>query len=359
MARECPAGGGNPGAGEAARKNRDASFVGIPAAVRKQKTPVPGNGAGLPARIDRARALLAEARTAAKVLEARAAAKAAAEYAKVVKAGTDAQAQCFLIVKHAEMRLVEEVRAAREQGEVARHGGHREINIKHRAAVLDPATLDEIGISQQRFSEWGKVYDAGGVATIEEVVQSAIAEGRAPTNADVIRATSDPHYRTAFTGENEWYTPAEYIEMARQCMGGIDVDPASSEIAQRTVRADRFFTREDDGLAQEWHGRVWLNPPYARGEIEPFIEKLLGELDAGRATQAILLTHNYTDTGWFHAAAARCSAICFTRGRVRFVGATGEIAAPTQGQAFFYFGTGIERFRSTFGGAGLAIGMRQ
>ena len=76
------------------------------------------------------------------------------------------------------------------------------------------------------------------------------------------------------------------------------------------------------------------------------------EVNAGRATEAILLTHNYTDTGWFHAAAGRCAVLCFTRGRIRFVGASGEIAAPTQGQAFFYFGPGLDRFRASFGSFG-------
>jgi hypothetical protein len=61
---------------------------------------------------------------------------------------------------------------------------------------------------------------------------------------------------------------------------------------------------------------------------------------------------NYTDTGWFHAAAVQCAELCFTRGRIRFVGASGEIAAPTQGQAFFYLGPGRERFRSSFASFG-------
>ena len=135
-------------------------------------------------------------------------------------------------------------------------------------------------------------------------------------------------------------------------MGSIDLDPATAPIAQKTVRAARFFTRDDDGLRHDWRGRIWLNPPYAQPDISRFIDKLLAEIGAGRATQAILLTHNYTDTGWFHAAAATCAAICFTRGRIRFVSATGEIAAPTQGQAFFYFGSGTDRFRKTFGGFG-------
>ncbi|MFZ1413504.1 MAG: hypothetical protein WAS73_02835, partial [Defluviicoccus sp.] len=181
----------------------------------------------LPGLIDRARARLAEARTSAEVLEARAAAKAALEYARVTKAAKEAHADCFLIIKYAEMRLVEEVRAARERGEVARNGGDRKVEIKPRAPDTDraasesgisprtpgtdPATLDELGISSQRFAEWSEVYDAGGETTIREAAQAALDEGRAPTSADIQRAVKGGHFRARFTGENEWYTPAPYV----------------------------------------------------------------------------------------------------------------------------------------------------
>ncbi|MDG4603633.1 MAG: DNA N-6-adenine-methyltransferase [Defluviicoccus sp.] len=322
----------------------------------------------LPALIDRARSRLAEARTSAEVLEARAAAKAALEYARVTKAAKEAHADCFLIIKYAEMRLVEEVRAARERGEVARRGGDRKSRINVRTSDFDRpgsesginvrtpdfgcAALDELGLSRQRFAEWSEVYDAGGEAVVDEAIQAALDEGRAPTNADVQRAVKGGHFRSHFTGENEWYTPAPYVEAARACLGAIDLDPATAPAAQATIRAARFFTRDDDGLKHEWHGRIWLNPPYAQPDITRFIVKLLAEISAGRATEAILLTHNYTDTGWFHAAAGQCAALCFTRGRIRFVGASGEIAAPTQGQAFFYFGPGLERFRTSFASFG-------
>ena len=313
---------------------------------------VNGAACSLPALIDRARNRLAEARTSAEILEVRVAAKAALHYAKLLEAANETQADCLLLIKRAEMRLVEEVRAAREQGEVARNGGDRKSGISVRAPDTDPATLDELGLSRQRFAEWSEVYDAGGEAVVDEAIQAALDEGRAPTNADIQRAVKGSHFRSHFTGENEWYTPAPYVEAARACLGSIDLDPATAPAAQATIRAARFFTRDDDGLKHEWRGRIWLNPPYAQPEIARFIEKLLLEVNAGRATEAILLTHNYTDTAWFHAAAGQCTALCFTRGRIRFVGACGEIAAPTQGQAFFYFGPGLERFRETFGGFG-------
>jgi phage N-6-adenine-methyltransferase len=155
---------------------------------------------------------------------------------------------------------------------------------------------------------------------------------------------------TQGTGENEWYTPGEYLAMAREVLGEIDLDPASSDEAQGIIEAAHYFTKADDGLAQEWHGRVWLNPPYAQPLIADFVAKLVAERLAGLVTAAIMLTHNYTDTAWFHEAAGCADAICFTRGRVKFYEPDGEIAAPTQGQAFFYFGRRIgafvERFRS-------------
>lgn len=57
------------------------------------------------------------------------------------------------------------------------------------------------------------------------------------------------------------YTPVEYVESARRVLIVIDLDPASSAEANEIVRAQTFYTVEDDGLSLPWFGRVFLNPP--------------------------------------------------------------------------------------------------
>ena len=150
------------------------------------------------------------------------------------------------------------------------------------------------------------------------------------------------------TGETEWFTPPQYLDAAREVMGAIDLDPATHPVAQQTVRAVDHYTVADDGLSKEWHGRVWLNPPYAQPLIAQFVTKLVAEVSAGRVEQAILLTHNYTDTTWFHEAEAEANMLCFTRGRIKFIDADGNDCAPTQGQAFFYYGREGARFAQIF-----------
>jgi hypothetical protein len=137
-------------------------------------------------------------------------------------------------------------------------------------------------------------------------------------------------------------------------MGSIDLDPASCEEAQSIVKAGQYFNKDADGLAQEWRGNVWINPPFSRDLITKFTTKLADEFSAGRVRQAILLTHNNTDTEWFHSLAYVAAAICFTRGRVPFF--RGDwVAAPPNGQAFFYLGRDSREFARIFSTLGLVM----
>ena len=178
---------------------------------------------------------------------------------------------------------------------------------------------------------------------------------RRASMAQVSHAEAHDYPKAIFTGENKWYTPTESIEAARDVLGEFDLDPASSAAAQRQVQATEFFDKNDDGLTRPWRGRVWLNPPYSQPAIGEFVSKLVAELYAGHVTSAVMLTHNYTDTAWFHEAARAASAFCFTRGRVKFVNPAGETAAPTQGQAFFYFGSNPAPFVARFSEIGFVV----
>jgi ParB family chromosome partitioning protein len=169
------------------------------------------------------------------------------------------------------------------------------------------------------------------------------------SEAEEVKEKAKKHVHVAQnSGENEWYTPPNFIASARAVMGGIDTDPASSEIANNTVKAKRFYTKEDDGLRQTWKGNVWMNPPYAQPLISNFAEAVAYKYSAGEFKQAIVLVNNATETQWFQRMAGVASAICFPKSRVRFLDPQGNPGAPLQGQAILYFGKNPAKFAEEF-----------
>ena len=194
------------------------------------------------------------------------------------------------------------------------------------------------------------------LAKYPEVVAQAKAEARA--NDDIVsrslvltrikdagHATETPHVSNN-SGENEWYTPIEFIKAAREVMGRIDLDPASCEAANKTVQATKIFTVNDDGLKQKWRGNVWLNPPYASDLIGKFADKVVESKDD--IEQAIILVNNATETGWFNTLISVASAVAFPKSRVKFYMADGKTGAPLQGQAFIYVGNCPHKFLDVF-----------
>ena len=58
----------------------------------------------------------------------------------------------------------------------------------------------------------------------------------------------------------EWETPiAFYNKLDEKYHFTLDVCAT-----KENAKCQKFFTREDDGLAKEWNGVCWMNPPYGR-----------------------------------------------------------------------------------------------
>jgi phage N-6-adenine-methyltransferase len=200
------------------------------------------------------------------------------------------------------------------------------------------------GIKNQQVSRWAR--DLKDVEAYKDAIYGA-AYRRAMKAADTIASK--------WTGDNEGYTPSGEIDLVRKALGKIDLDPATSSVAQKTVQAERCFTKEDDALKQSWAGNVFLNPPYSQPEINHFVAKLCAEVRSGAVPRAILLTNNNTDTKWWHEAASVATAICFTLGRINFYKGDGTVSQPTNGQTFFYFGDGVDEFQRLFAARGLVL----
>lgn len=232
-------------------------------------------------------------------------------------------------------------------------------------AVMEPPTenrptLSDIGVDKKLSAHSQKVA-AIPEAEFEDIVADwrdtlETENERVSTNilAAAEKATAKPHVAHN-TGNNEWYTPDDILAAARDVMGGIWLDPASSEIANRRVGATIYFDKDDDGLRQSWTGgTIWMNPPYAPELVRQFADKLVETVES-YPTIAIVLVNNATETRWFQRMAGVCRAICFPSARVRFLDPDGNPGAPLQGQAILYFGFEPDRFCERFAGFGFVV----
>lgn len=208
------------------------------------------------------------------------------------------------------------------------------------------------------------------------------------------------------SGDVEIYTPSEIIEPAREFLGAIDLDPASSLRANERVRAAEIFTEppfaiigemlttvgetvtgpvcrclpvryyyDRGGLDRPWCGRVWLNPPFILPDTEcvagcskrrcvkrgwhtatalpgttDWIDKIGTEYAAGRITAACCITFAATSEAWFQPLLRR--PVCFPAKRTNYLLPDGTVyAGVTKGSAVTCFGS-VPRFAAAFGHLG-------
>lgn len=182
------------------------------------------------------------------------------------------------------------------------------------------------------------------------------------------------------SGEFEYYTPKVFTDLARELMGSIDLDPASSCIANESVQARKFHTIDTNGLEGQWHGRVWMNHPFHRGEKacskkcvkinckkptkknpsrrghcitkdipsnSDWINKLIHEYESGRVTEAVIICFASTSETWY--APLLKHPQCFPKGRVHYYKPDGTLnKQATKGSVITYLGKNVRRFAETF-----------
>ena len=153
----------------------------------------------------------------------------------------------------------------------------------------------------------------------------------------------------------EWTTPSCFVYLARQVLGGIDFDPCSNGISQRTIQALQYFGKEDNGLQQSWHGRVFVNPPFGtlgcNSQQGLFLSKAIAEYEAGRACEVILLLKVAIGYAWFQQALQHPHA--FMKDKVSFIPdherhTTEMLSGNPHGSVVVYLGHNIDLFCEVF-----------
>ena len=154
-------------------------------------------------------------------------------------------------------------------------------------------------------------------------------------------------------------------------MGGIDLDPTSSEKANEAVKATTIHTTEETiphqndprhkevrernlnaTLAKPWNAStVWMNPPYNAIECAALTRRLVQAHRDGDIAKAIVLVSDSTDTEWWQRMAAGCSSFGFARKRIELVnGDTGDgNGGAARGSTLFLFGIEPDEAKQAYG----------
>lgn len=121
-------------------------------------------------------------------------------------------------------------------------------------------------------------------------------------------------------GHDEWLTPPAIV----QALGAFDLDPCAPVVRPWDLAA-KHFSKEDDGLAQPWEGRVWMNPPFGREAVK-WLRRMVEH------GNGIALVPARTETAMFYECIWNVAdAVLFMKGRPHFHYVDGRRAAANSG----------------------------
>lgn len=271
-------------------------------------------------------------------------------------AGTDQDALEYVVDTNSTRRHLTESQRAMVAAQLVGfgHGGRRD-GADDMAMLTQKQAAARLGISERTVRDGKLVVDHAPVDLASDVERGIMAVRAA---AEIIRAAgkdktlvAEYHRLRRASGSTEWYTPPHILNLATQLLGEIDLDPASNP-GEAWVTARHHFTKEDDGLAQPWRGRVWLNPPWdGQGSPSRWVSKLVDEYESGAVTEAVCLLPARVNTVWMDRLAPY--ARCFVKGRLRFGDATGDAPFPV---VLVYLGPRVQEFVNVFRPVGATYG---
>lgn len=136
---------------------------------------------------------------------------------------------------------------------------------------------------------------------------------------------------------DQWETPQDFFDQLDNEFH-FTLDPCADETNHK---CERYFTKEQDGLQQDWSGEtVFCNPPYGR-KVGKWVEKCFREVYQGSCKCAVLLLFANTDTRWFHDWIYHKAEVRFIKGRLKFGG--GRVNSPKPSMVVIYRKPGCDR----------------
>lgn len=133
---------------------------------------------------------------------------------------------------------------------------------------------------------------------------------------------------------NEWATPQDFFDELDKEFH-FTLDPCSTE---ENHKCDKYYTKETDGLSQNWGGeRAFVNPPYGK-DINKWVEKCYREGTKDN-TLVVMLIPSRTDTRYFHDYIYQRCEIRFVKGRLKF--GDGKASAPFPSMLVIYRGAKV------------------
>ena len=134
-----------------------------------------------------------------------------------------------------------------------------------------------------------------------------------------------------------WETPQPFFDMLNSEFN-FTVDVCA---LPGTAKCERYFTPEQNGLAQDWSGQTcWMNPPYGRGQdVYSWVKKAFETVNYYGGTVVCLLPAS-VDTKWFHEFCLKAHEIRIVRDRLWFSLDGGKPQRANHGSFVVIFRTG-------------------